>query len=66
MVKRRLVLLTLLPVALVGFVFWKMGKDPEVGPEAGFKNLLLVTFDTTRADSVGCYGNSTGWRGLGC
>ena len=57
LVKRRLLLLTLIPVVLVGFVLWKMGKAPEVGPEAGFKNLLLVTFDTTRADSVGCYGN---------
>ena len=57
LVRRRLLLLTLLPVALVGFVFWKLGKDPEVGPEAGFKNLLLVTFDTTRADAIGCYGN---------
>lgn len=57
-VKRRLILLTLIPLGLIAAIFWKMGQDPEVGPEAGFKNLLLVTFDTTRADAVGCYGNA--------
>jgi arylsulfatase A-like enzyme/Tfp pilus assembly protein PilF len=57
MVKRRLVLLTLLAIALVAAVFWRLGRQPAVGPEAGFKNLLLVTFDTVRADHVGCYGH---------
>jgi arylsulfatase A-like enzyme/Tfp pilus assembly protein PilF len=57
-VKHRLLILTLIPLGLIAAIFWNMGRDPEVGPEAGFKNLLLVTFDTTRADALGCYGNS--------
>jgi choline-sulfatase len=57
-VKRRLLILTLIPLGLIAAIFWKMGSDPEVGQEAGFKNLLLVTFDTTRADHIGCYGHS--------
>lgn len=57
-VKRRLLILTLIPLGLIAAIFWKMGSDPEVGQEAGFKNFLLVTFDTTRADHIGCYGHS--------
>ena len=57
-VKRRLIILTLIPLGLIAAIFWKMGSDPEVGQEAGFKNFLLVTFDTTRADHIGCYGHS--------
>ena len=35
---------------------WKR-RPLVMGPEVGIRNLLLVTFDTTRADAVGCYGN---------
>jgi len=30
---------------------------PGTGEAGGFRNLLLVTFDTTRFDHLGCYGN---------
>ena len=29
----------------------------QPGPAGGVENLLLVTFDTTRADHIGCYGH---------
>ena len=38
-------------VALAG-----CSKEFQPGPEGGVENLLLVTFDTTRADRIGCYG----------
>lgn len=31
---------------------------PAAGPAAGFDHLLLVTFDTTRADRLGAYGHA--------
>ncbi|MBT4560188.1 MAG: sulfatase-like hydrolase/transferase [Planctomycetes bacterium] len=31
-------------------------RPAPVGVDAGFKNLLVVTFDTTRADRIGAYG----------
>jgi choline-sulfatase len=34
------------------------GSSPKVGGEAGIENLLLITFDTTRADHLGCYGSA--------
>ena len=36
---------------------WAELRPPARGPGAGLRNLLLVTFDTTRADRIGCYGH---------
>ena len=32
-------------------------KPAPTGLDANFKNCLIVTFDTTRADAIGSYGN---------
>jgi|TARA_B110000914_G_scaffold216729_1_gene222031 hypothetical protein len=46
-------------VAVITFVvavyseFW----PAPTGLDANFKNCLIVTFDTTRADAIGSYGN---------
>ena len=39
---------------------WRMGSGPRTGESGGFRNLLLVTIDTVRADHIGCYGYSKG------
>lgn len=45
----------------VGGALWMLNPAvPIVGPEGGFRNLLLVSFDTTRADHIGCYGYTAG------
>ena len=48
---RDLALATFAAAALVS-----CSEEFQPGPEGGVKNLLLVTFDTTRADRIGCYG----------
>ncbi|MDE0904662.1 MAG: sulfatase-like hydrolase/transferase [Planctomycetota bacterium] len=42
---------------LMALIAWRLGVVPTTGEEAGFKNVLIVTFDTTRADRVGAYGH---------
>ncbi|MDP6962867.1 MAG: sulfatase-like hydrolase/transferase, partial [Planctomycetota bacterium] len=48
-------------VALVGSIFaiaaYQEFKPEPTGLDANFKNCLIVTFDTTRADAIGSYGN---------
>ncbi|HJP03219.1 MAG TPA: sulfatase-like hydrolase/transferase [Planctomycetota bacterium] len=56
-VKLSLLALGFVPLALAAGIYWSRSGTPPTGPEAGFKNFLLVTFDTTRADHIGCYGN---------
>lgn len=52
---RRGLLVGLLALGLVGFALWQL-----VGrAEPAIRNLLLVTFDTTRADRLGCYGGES-------
>ncbi|MCP3915290.1 MAG: sulfatase-like hydrolase/transferase [bacterium] len=51
----------LLITAILGlgmFFVWRMESGSPVGEKSGFKNLLLVTVDTVRADHIGCYGHS--------
>lgn len=48
-----------IPFVLVGCSGQGETSLPEPGAAAGF-NVLVVTFDTTRADSIGCYGAETG------
>ncbi|MBK7644116.1 MAG: sulfatase-like hydrolase/transferase [Planctomycetes bacterium] len=45
-----------------GVFLWSCQKHaaPVLGPEGGFRNLLIVSFDTTRADHLGCYGAKSG------
>ncbi|MDP6989309.1 MAG: sulfatase-like hydrolase/transferase, partial [Planctomycetota bacterium] len=54
--KWSLLALGVVPLALVGGIWWRGNATPPMGEDAGFKNLLVVTFDTTRADRIGCYG----------
>ena len=53
-----LALATLLPLVWVAIVLWPRSQPTPMGLEAGVRNLLLVTFDTTRADHIGCYGHA--------
>ncbi|MCP3915235.1 MAG: sulfatase-like hydrolase/transferase [bacterium] len=45
-------------VTLGALGVWALSSGPPTGEAGDFRNLLLVTFDTTRADHVGCYGYS--------
>ena len=55
-VRGALIAVFVLALALGALSLWRTSRRPTLGPEGGFKNLLLVTFDTTRADHVGAYG----------
>lgn len=52
-----LILFSLFVLTLASLVVWRLSGGPTTGEEGGFKNLLVVTFDTTRADHVGTYGH---------
>ncbi len=43
-------------VLLGSYALWRELQPPPRGVDAGLRNLLLVTFDTTRADRIGAYG----------
>ncbi len=43
-------------ISFFAYAAWLEYRPAPVGPDAGFKNLLIVTFDTTRADRIGAYG----------
>ncbi len=45
----------LLALGLAGLALWQL----VGGAEPAIRNLLLVTFDTTRADHLGCYGSES-------
>ena len=45
----------LLALGLAGLALWQL----VGGAEPAIRNLLLVTFDTTRADHLGCYGGES-------
>ena len=49
-------MLRLRDLALAAAALASCSEEFQPGPEGGVKNLLLVTFDTTRADRIGCYG----------
>ncbi|MCH2102623.1 MAG: sulfatase-like hydrolase/transferase [Planctomycetes bacterium] len=46
----------LLSLAACAAVLSSCAEEFQAGVEGGVENLLLVTFDTTRADRIGCYG----------
>ena len=54
--RRLRIVLAWLLILVGGFLAWRVLFAAKTGPGAGFKNLLLVTLDTTRADHLGCYG----------
>jgi len=45
-----------LPLAVLAAALSSCAEEFQSGAEGGVENLLLVTFDTTRADRIGCYG----------
>lgn len=51
--RTRIVLASLLLLIVVVFL---RNRSPQSGMDAGFRNLLLITLDTTRADRMGAYG----------
>jgi choline-sulfatase len=51
-----LLLVTVAALVAGGFSLWHATRGPQLGSEGGFRNLMLVTFDTTRADHIGAYG----------
>lgn len=56
----RIAALLLFGLASSGAASCSRAPKPRLGPEGGFRNLLLVSFDTTRADHLGCYGSKSG------
>ncbi|MCH2107144.1 MAG: sulfatase, partial [Planctomycetes bacterium] len=46
----------LLSLAVLVAALSSCAEEFQSGAEGGVENLLLVTFDTTRADRIGCYG----------
>jgi len=46
----------ILLAALVYFLMIKPGRGRITLPGAGYRSILLITLDTTRADHLGCYG----------
>ena len=55
---RARVVVAILLLAGGGWWAWRIVFASSTGPAAGFRNLLLVTLDTTRADRLGCYGHA--------
>ncbi|HEX9794328.1 MAG TPA: sulfatase-like hydrolase/transferase [Planctomycetota bacterium] len=55
--RRFAVVFLALVLAAAAFGTWKQFQTPARGEKAGIRNLLLVTFDTTRADRIGAYGH---------
>jgi len=51
-----LALVSLVALVMGGYALWRQTRGPVMGLDAGIKNLLLVTLDTTRADRIGAYG----------
>lgn len=56
--KIKLIAIIILLISAGGFLAWKYGSKPDL-PTAQNYNIVFISLDTTRADFLGCYGNSS-------